>query len=101
MGVVAVITYTALQVANVELVEGLAGLVTVADILKGLGGVLATNVEDDLLTTTIVGAWSAMALPNRKTRGAEGGNRSQGETLWGIEEWECTYGCSSINLVQS
>lgn len=83
MGVVAVITYTALQVANVELVEGLAGLVTVADILKGLGGVLATNVEDDLLTTTIVGAWSAMALPNRKTRGVEGGGSQSGGNIVG------------------
>lgn len=46
-------TYGALQNANLELLERLAGLVAVADILKGLGGVLAANVEKDLLTTTV------------------------------------------------
>lgn len=44
-------TYSALQVANKELVQGLASLVTVADILESLGGVLATDVKNDLLTT--------------------------------------------------
>lgn len=46
--------YIALQNANLELLQRLAGLVTVADILKGLGGVLAGNIEKDLLTAT---AW--------------------------------------------
>ncbi len=45
--------YVALQLADLELLEGLAGLVAVADILEGLGGVLAGNVEEDLLTTAI------------------------------------------------
>ena len=47
-------TYVALQNADLELLERLAGLVAVADILKGLGGVLAADVEKDLLTTTVV-----------------------------------------------
>jgi hypothetical protein len=46
-------TYVALQGSDLELVKRLAGLVAVADILKGLGGVLAGNVEEDLLTTAV------------------------------------------------
>jgi hypothetical protein len=46
-------TYVALQRSDLELVERLAGLVAVADILKGLGGILAGNVEEDLLTTAV------------------------------------------------
>ena len=45
--------YLALQVTDIELLEGLAGLVAVADILESLGGVLASNVEQDLLATTV------------------------------------------------
>jgi hypothetical protein len=45
-------TYLSLQVADKKLVEGLTGLVAVANILKGLGGILAGDVEHDLLTTT-------------------------------------------------
>ena len=49
-------TYQSLQVADEETLEDLARLVTVADILKGLGGVLATDVEEDFLTAAVVGA---------------------------------------------
>lgn len=47
------IAYVALQRSDLELVEGLAGLVAVADILEGLGGILAGNIEQDLLTATV------------------------------------------------
>jgi len=47
-------TYSALENSDLELLKGLAGLVAVADILKGLGGVLATNVKEDLLTAAVV-----------------------------------------------
>ena len=43
--------YLALELTNDQGVESLAGLVTVANILKGLGGILTANVEQDLLTT--------------------------------------------------
>jgi hypothetical protein len=46
-------TYQSLQVADEQTLEDLARLVAVADVLEGLGGVLATDVEEDLLTTTI------------------------------------------------
>jgi hypothetical protein len=46
------VTHHALQLTDEELVEGFPGLVTVADILKSLGAVLASDVEHDLLTTT-------------------------------------------------
>ena len=46
--------YFALQVADQESVERFPGLVAVADILKGLGCVLAADVEEDFLTTSVV-----------------------------------------------
>ena len=45
--------YVALQSADLELLERLTGLVAVADILKGLGGILAADVEEHFLTTTV------------------------------------------------
>lgn len=45
-------TYRALQGADEKLVEALAGLVRVANILESLGGVLAGNIKNDFLTTT-------------------------------------------------
>lgn len=47
-------TYAALESADEQTLEDLAGLVTVADILECLGGVLATDVEEDLLTTGVL-----------------------------------------------
>lgn len=38
------ISYLALEGSNFELRKGLAGLVAVADVLEGLGGVLASDV---------------------------------------------------------
>lgn len=46
-------TYVALQSAHLELLERLPGLIAVADILESLGGVLAADVEKDLLTTAV------------------------------------------------
>lgn len=40
-----------LQGTDDELLKSLAGLVTVADILESLGGVLAGNIEKNLFTT--------------------------------------------------
>lgn len=48
------LTYHALQLADQETVQDLTGLVTVSDIFEGLGAVLATDVEEDFLTTTVV-----------------------------------------------
>lgn len=44
--------YLALQIANVQLLQSLAGLVAVADILESLGGILAGDIEQNLLATT-------------------------------------------------
>ena len=46
--------YLALELTNNQSIESLAGLVTVANILEGLSGILTANVEQNLLTTTIV-----------------------------------------------
>jgi hypothetical protein len=45
-------TYLALQCADNQLVQGLARLVAVANVLKSLGGILASDVENDLFTAT-------------------------------------------------
>ena len=45
-------TYLALQRANLHGPQELAGLVAVADILESFRGILARNVEQDLLATT-------------------------------------------------
>lgn len=48
-----VLSYLALQGADKEGLEGFAGLVRVTDILESLGGVLASDVKKDLLTTAV------------------------------------------------
>lgn len=45
------VTHQTLELADEETVEDLSGLITVADILESLGGILTGNVEHDLLTT--------------------------------------------------
>ena len=47
-------TYTALKSADEEAFEDLAGLVAVADVLEGLGGVLAADVEEDFFTAGVL-----------------------------------------------
>lgn len=47
-------TYTAHKVADKQALEDLAGLVAVADVFEGLGGVLAADVEEDFLTTGVL-----------------------------------------------
>ena len=47
-------TYTALKSADEEALEDLAGLVAVADVLEGLGGVLAADVEEDFFTAGVL-----------------------------------------------
>lgn len=44
-------SYHALDGADEQAVEDLPRLVGMADVLEGLGAVLARNVEEDLLTT--------------------------------------------------
>lgn len=46
-------TYLSLQHAGVELVQCLARLVAVADVLEGLGCVLSGDIQHDLLTTAV------------------------------------------------
>lgn len=45
------VTHQTLEFTDEKTVENLSGLVTVANILESLGGILAGNVEHDLLTT--------------------------------------------------
>lgn len=58
------VTYHALHAADEESVEDLTGLVGVADILEGLGAVLATDIQKDLLTTA-VGRLSVIQFSSR------------------------------------
>ena len=46
-------TYKTFQGSNVKTLEDLAGLVTVSNILECLGGVLSTDVEENLLSTSV------------------------------------------------
>lgn len=48
------LTYLSLQGADEQALQNLARLVAVADVLKGLGRVLAADVQQDLFTTAIV-----------------------------------------------
>jgi hypothetical protein len=48
-------TYHTLHVADEQTVENLARLVGVADILEGLGSILAADVQENFLTTAIPG----------------------------------------------
>ena len=59
-------TYQALQDADLELGESLAGLVTVSDILESLGCVLATNVKEHLLAATVFSIPSASAPKGKR-----------------------------------
>lgn len=45
-------TYLSLQDTDLNLIQGLASLVTVANVLKGLGGILAGAVEQNFFATT-------------------------------------------------
>ena len=46
-------THQSLQGTNEQLLKGLSGLVAVANVLERLGGILAGDVEKDLLTAAI------------------------------------------------
>lgn len=46
-------TYQTLHSADEQTIEDLAGLIGVADVLEGLGAVLATDVQKDFLTTAV------------------------------------------------
>lgn len=48
-----VLTYLSLQHTGVELVQCLARLVAVADVLEGLGCVLSGDIQHNLLTTAV------------------------------------------------
>lgn len=47
-------TYHALQCANLDAGEDLAGLVAVSNILESLSGILSGNIEQDLLSTSVI-----------------------------------------------
>lgn len=51
IGVILGGAYLALQLANKQLLKGLAGLVAVADIFESLGGILAGDIQQNLLAT--------------------------------------------------
>jgi hypothetical protein len=44
-------TYIGLVLSDVHLVHDLAGLIRVTDILEGLGGILASLIDKNLLST--------------------------------------------------
>ena len=46
--------YLSLEVADEQAVQDLAGLVAVADVLEGFGGVLAADVQQDFLAASVV-----------------------------------------------
>lgn len=46
-------TYHTLHATNEQTVENLTRLVGVADILEGLGAILASDVQEDFLTTAV------------------------------------------------
>ena len=54
--------YLALQGADEHVIENLAGLVAVADILERLGSVLAADIEEDFLTAAVASE-SAISPP--------------------------------------
>lgn len=54
--------YLALQIANEQLAKSLASLVAVTDILESLGGILAGDIEQNLLTTA--GEWKTQKVSN-------------------------------------
>ena len=47
-------TYAALEVADEQALEDLAGFVAVADVFEGFGGVLAADVEEDFFTAGVL-----------------------------------------------
>jgi hypothetical protein len=46
--------YHALEITDEETIQDFTSLVTVSDVLKGLRGVLATYIEEDFFTTTML-----------------------------------------------
>lgn len=47
--------YLTLQRSNQHFLQYLAGFVTVADIFKGLGGILPAHIEEDFFAAAITG----------------------------------------------
>ena len=47
-------TYAALEVADEQALEDLAGFVAVADVFEGFGGILAADVEEDFFTAGVL-----------------------------------------------
>lgn len=47
-------TYQALQCADLDAREDLTGLVAVSNILESLRGILSGNIEQDLLSTSMI-----------------------------------------------
>jgi hypothetical protein len=109
IGVVLGGAYLALQFANEQLLKSLAGLVAVADILESLGGILAGDIEQNLLATTrkrktqsqqlVVSQIFTFLFPPSCLRGPRKKRRGIAvDALAG--KVGRTYGCSSMNLLQ-
>jgi len=88
--------YKTLDLANQKTVEDLAGFVTVSNILECLGGILSSNIEKNLLSTSV--SMLAVALWIKPVYLVE---NSANRTLKTHERDYKTYGCSSTNLVTS
>jgi hypothetical protein len=65
------IAYHALHGADKQTVENLTRLVGVADILEGLGTVLATDVQKDFLTTAVEYSLADCHTCGREWQGTE------------------------------
>ena len=93
--------YLALQCANLEPLESLASLVTMADILKRLRSVLTCNVKKDLLTAADKTCGSARAQCPKGEADVGNPQCKVGERIareHARKSEPVTYGCSSTNL---
>lgn len=57
------VTYQTLQGTNEHGLQNLAGFIAVPDILESFGTVLATNIEEDLFSTTMKSMVSVKVAP--------------------------------------
>ena len=87
-------TYATLDGSDKKALKDLAGLVAVADVLEGLGGVLAADVEEDFFTAGVLvyEAWGAEEWSADCEVGV--GGCSGRECLWFCWDVEGTYWCS-------
>jgi len=80
--------YLALQGADLEGLEGLTSLIGVADVLESLSRVLATDIEEDLLTAAVVLKITWLA------------NRGSLQFCRGCRCLQCGCGCGDMNGIR-